>query len=183
MLSALLGFLGGVAVLSIVYFVRKQKGTNPALCWPRIAEAAELSFKPNPPTIEGRREGRAVAVTQAEGGVRIILALNRPSRLRIEVGPKALVTKRAGIVVPDAVPTGDYEFDERFLVRCADKAAGERMINNALRPRLCALEAVDFVGQGTSIQWTVPEVIDSGVLEEILDCMTSVAAEMEACPA
>lgn len=183
MLASFLGFFVGVVVLMIVYFVRQMRATKPSIVWPRIAAALDFKYDPAIPSLEGAHEGRKAAVADLKTAAKIVLQLKKRSRLRVEVGPKALVTKRAGIVVPDAVPTGDFEFDERFLFRCNDKAAGERMMEQTLRQRLAAQAAVDFVGQDDSIQWTVPLVNDSEVLDEIFACMTAVAIEMENYPA
>lgn len=183
MLSALIGFAGGAVVLVILYFVRLQRATKPSIVWKRLAAACDLNFDAAGPSLEGTHEGRKVAVADLKGSAKIALQLKRRSRLRVEAGPKAVVTKRAGLVVPDPVATGDFGFDERFLVRCSDKAAGERMMESAMRQRLSALPDVDFIGQDDSVQWTVPLLNDSEVLDEILACMTAIAAEMESYPA
>ena len=108
--------------------------------------------------------------------------LARPSRLRVEVGPKDEVTARAGMVVPDPVTTGDLSFEERLLARCSDKNAGQQLFDPVLRQRLMAQPQVDILGQGAMVQWVVPVVKYPDPAEDLLDTLTVIAEEMERFP-
>jgi hypothetical protein len=182
MLSLLL-MLAALAVPFVIYFVRQQQATVPSLRWPKLAAEIGLTYKPNPPSLSGQRGGRPVAAVLQGQGVLISMSLRKPTRLRLEVGPKDLVTKRAGIVVPDPVPTGDNAFDERLLVRCNDKAAGTKLMDSAVRQRIFALKDVDFIAQSGTIQWTVPELTDPDLLGELFEITAALAQELETYPA
>lgn len=182
MLSLLL-MLTALAIPFIIYFVRQQQATVPSLRWPKLAEMLGLKYKANPPTLEGQREGRAVTAVLQGDKVKLSMALRKPTRLRLEVGPKDLVTKRAGIVVPDPVPTGENAFDERLLVRCNDRAAGTKLMDSAVRQRIFAQADVDFVAQAGTIQWTLSELVDPDVLGELFEITATLAQELETYPA
>jgi hypothetical protein len=166
----------------VVYMVQHQRATNPSLRWPKLAQMVGLQYQKDPPRITGKFHERAVTVELAGAGARLSTGLLRPSRIRVEVGPKDLVTKRSGVVVPDPVPTGDNDFDARLLVRCSDKTAGTKMMDPVLCGRLLALKDVDLVGQGGAVQWTASEIVDPDVLEEMLKLTGEIAAEMENYP-
>ncbi|MBI3553218.1 MAG: hypothetical protein HY077_12050 [Elusimicrobia bacterium] len=179
----ILGVLLLLLVPFVIYMVQHQQANNPSLRWPKLAQMLGLQYQKDPPRIAGQWHGRAVAVDLQGEGARISCGLLKPSRLRVEVGPKDLVTKRSGVVVPDPVATGDSAFDERLLARVSDKAAGAKMMDPMLRQRLLALKNVDVVGQGGAVQWTMPAVTDPDELEEILKLMGEIASEMEGFPA
>jgi hypothetical protein len=171
-----------LAVPLVLYYLHEYKASTPSLQWPLLAPVLNLEYLPNPPRMQGTRHGRKVTVDIQQTGVRVATVLDRPSRLRIEIGPKAAVTARSGMLVPDPVLTGDSSFDERFLARCSDKNAGLQLLDPVLRQRLLDQEAVDILGQGAMLQWLVPTVKQPEPVEHLLDILTVIAEEMEHFP-
>jgi hypothetical protein len=171
-----------VAIPMGIYYWREHKLSTPSLQWPVLASILKLDYTPDPPRLHGSRNGRQVTIDVHKGGVRVATILARPSRLRIEIGPKDEVTARAGMVVPDPVGTGDHAFDERLLARCSDKNAGLQLLDPVLRQRLMAQPQVDILGQGAMVQWVVPVIKHPDPAEDLLDILTVVAEEMERFP-
>ena len=171
-----------VAIPMGVYYWREYKMSTPRLQWPVLASILKLEYTPDPPRMQGTRNGRKVTVDMYKTGVRVATILARPSRLRVEIGPKAEVTARAGMVVPDPVATGEHAFDERFLARCSDKNAGLQLFDPVLRQRLMAQDTVDILGQGAMAQWIVPAVKQPDPAEDLIDILTVIAEEIERCP-
>ncbi len=181
MLFILLGFIL-IAVPMGIYYWREYKISTPRLQWPVLAPILKLEYLPDPPRMQGTRNGRKVTVDIYKTGVRVATILAKPSRLRIEIGPKDEVTTRSGMLVPDPVLTGDRSFDERLLARCNDKNAGLQFLDPVLRQRLMAQSVVDILGQGAMIQWLVPVVKQPDPTENLLDILTLIAEEMERFP-
>ena len=181
MLFILLGF-ALFAVPMGIYYWREYKLSTPRIQWPVLAPILKLEYLPDPPRMQGTRNGRKVTVDIYKTGVRVATVLARPSRLRVEVGPKDVVTVRAGMLVPDPVVTGDSSFDERLLARCSDKNAGLQLLDPVLRQRLMAQSDVDILGQGAMVQWIVPAVKHPDPSEDLLDTLTVIAEEMERFP-
>ena len=181
MLVIVLGFVL-VAVPMGIYYWREYKISTPRIQWPVLAPLLKLEYLPDPPRMQGTRNGRQVTVDIYKTGVRVATVLARPSRLRIEVGPKDDVTARSGMLVPDPVATGDSSFDERLLARCSDKNAGLQLLDPVLRQRLMAQSSVDILGQGAMIHWLVPAAKQPDPMEDILDILTVIAEEMERFP-
>ena len=176
--------LGLLAMLPvIVYFARQVKMSTPKLQWPTLAEVLNLKFTDGPPRLLGDWEGRHVAVDLHGEGVLVTMQLIRPSRLRVEVGPREVVTQRSGMIVPDPVATGDSRFEERLLARCSEREAGLTIFEPAMRQIIMDQEIVDALGVGDKVQWRLPELKQPHVLEGVLQVMTAVAAEMERYPA
>ena len=171
-----------VAIPMGIYYWREHKLSTPGLQWPVLAPILKLDYTPNPPRLYGTRNGRQVTIDVHQRGARVATILARPSRLRVEVGPKDEVTARAGMVVPDPVVTGDLAFEERLLARCSDKNAGQQLFDPVLRQRLMAQPQVDILGQGAMVQWVVPVVKYPDPAEDLLDPLTVIAEEMERFP-
>jgi len=165
-----------------LFYVREYKMSTPRLQWPVLASILKLAYEPTPPRMLGTRNGRNVTIDIYKTGARVATILNRPSRVRIEIGPKDEVTARAGMVVPDPVVTSDSDFDERLLARCSDKAAGLALLDPVLRQRLMAQPIVEILGQGTMVQWLLPGVKQPDPTEDVLDILTVLAEEMERYP-
>ena len=171
-----------VAVPMGFYYWRDYKISTPRLQWPVLASILKLEYTPNPPRMQGTRNNRKVTVDMYKTGVRVATILVRPSRLRVEIGPKDEVTARSGMVVPDPVATGDNAFEERLLARCSDKNVGLQLFDPVLRQRLMAQDVVDILGQGAMVQWTVPALKQPDPTENLLDILTVIAEEMERYP-
>ncbi|MCX5795124.1 MAG: hypothetical protein NTY77_06495 [Elusimicrobia bacterium] len=172
-----------VALPMGLFYLREYKTSTPRLQWPVLAPILKLEYLPDPPRMQGTRNGRKVTVDIYKTGVRVATVLARPSRLRIEIGPKDVVTARSGMLVPDPVVTGDHAFEERFLARCSDKDAGLQLFDPVLRQRLLAQSDVDILGQGAMVQWVVPAVKQPDPAEDLLDILIVIAEEMERFPA
>lgn len=179
MLILLVGLLCAVGPAAY-YFMREKRLKTPAVHWPRLAPILRLDYKPDPPRMTGKWNGRHVEVKQDGRLVKITAFIPRPSRLRVEVGPKEEVARRAGVLVPDPVATGDQAFDGRLLARCSDKAAGARLFDSPMRRRILEQETIEILGQGDRVAWSVPFAYNPDVLEPIFEVVTLIAEEMEA---
>lgn len=166
-----------------LFLWREHRLGTPSLHWPVLAPILHLEFSDKPPRMSGHWNGRAVVIETHGAGARVMMPLARPSRLRIEIGPKDEVTRRSGIVVPDPVQTGDHAFEERLLARCSDTGVGSQIVDPVLRQRLLAAPHVEILGQGDSVQWLIPAAREPDTLEHIMDVLTALAAEMERFPA
>ncbi len=177
----------GLAVLLllpiIVYAARTVKTSTPSLQWPGVGKVLGFQFADKPPRLLGDFERRHVAVELHNGAVIVTMQLAQPSRLRVEVGDREEVTRRSGMIVPDPVATGDSAFERRLLARCSDKNAGLVIFEPALRGQIMLQPIVDCIGVGDKVQWRLPELKEPGPLEEVLQVMTAIAAEMERFPA
>jgi hypothetical protein len=177
-----LGILLALVPFAIVFWTR-FKTSSPALQWPSVAAPLNLQFADKPPRIVGDWEGRHMGAEPHNNSVLVTLQLSQPSRLRVEVGAKEEVVKRAGMLVPDPVATGDSAFEARLLARCSDRQAGQVIFEPTMRQLLMGQTVVDVLGAGDKIQWRLPELVDTDTLERVLQVMTAVASEMERYPA
>jgi hypothetical protein len=165
-----------------LYFWREHKTSTPSLQWPILAKILGLQYEAEPPRMSGKWNGRTAAVETSPAGVALTVWLNAPTVLRVECGPKELVAKRAGIVLPDPVEPIDRDFRDKLLARCSDKAAGPTVFDAALQQRLAGLRDVDFVGSDTRVSWTVPVLKDPDSAEAILGALCAVADGLEHFP-
>jgi hypothetical protein len=165
-----------------MYFWREHKLSTPSLQWPSMRTALGLNYEANPPRLGGTWNGRKVAVETAEGGVTVTAWLNAETRLRVECAPKELVTKRSGMVVPDAVEPSEREFRDRLLARCSDKNAGPIVFDATMQQRLAGLRHVDFVGEQFRVVWNVPAVRELNETEALLGALCAVADGLESFP-
>jgi hypothetical protein len=164
------------------YFWREHKMATPSLQWPVLAKILALTYEADPPRMSGNWNGRRIAVEHSEGKVLLTAWLSAATSLRVECGPKELVTKRAGIVLQDPFEPTDRAFAERLLARCSDKAAGPTVFDSALQQRLRDLPSVDFIGQDTRVVWTLPEFKDPNAAEAVLGALCAVADGLESFP-
>jgi hypothetical protein len=172
-----------VALIPVgLYFWREHKRSTPSLQWPVLSKILGLQYEAEPPRLSGKWNGRSVAIAASAGGVTVVARLSAPTALRVECGPKDLVAKRAGLVLPDPVEPADKDFRDRLLARCSDKAAGPVVFDAALQQRLAALPAVDFVGQDEAVTWTLPALIDPDPAEAVLGALCAVADGLESFP-
>jgi len=178
--AALLALLGLVPFA--LYFWREHKVSTPSLQWPALAKILALTYEDAPPRMSGSWSGRRVAVQTEGGAVTATAWLGAATRLRVECGPKELVTRRAGLVLPDPLEASDPEFRERLLARCSEKTAGPTVFDAALQQRLARLPHVDFVGQDTRVTWTVPALKDPDSAEALLGALCAVADGLESFP-
>lgn len=164
------------------YLWREHKTATPKLHWPWLARVIGLSFETPPPRMKGLHAGRQVRFEERpQGGVLLTAKLAVPTRLRVECGPKELVARRAGVLVPDAVESLHAAFAETLLARCSEKAAGPVVFDAATQERLAALP-VDLVAQGETVSWTVPAVKDPDHAEALLGAICAVADSLESFP-
>ncbi|HAM36136.1 MAG TPA: hypothetical protein DEB40_02600 [Elusimicrobia bacterium] len=168
-----------VVIPAGLYYWREYKMSTPGLQWPVLGRILGLDYCAAPPRLRGRSNGREVAIEISQNLVRIAMKLSRPSRLRVEIGPKEAVSLRAGMVVPDRVSTGDEAFDGRLLARCNEKAAGLKLLEPLMRQRLLAQPHVDILGEGAEIQWLLPYLKEPEPAEAILEILAAIAEEME----
>lgn len=172
-----------VAISAGVYYARKRKLSTPSLQWPVLAPILDMHYAADPPSLSGQWNGRSVRLAQLPDGIVASAPLSGTSRLRFEIGARELVAKRAGMIVPDPVPTGDAAFEERFLARCNDPAAGAAILEPVLRQRLLSFPHVDILGEKSVVLWRLPEARDPDTVEFVFDILTVIAAEMERFPA
>lgn len=164
------------------YLWSEHKKSTPSLCWPAMKGVLGLSYEADPPRMGGTWNGRKVAVESGAGGVTLTAWLNAETALRVECAPKDVVTKRAGMVVPDALPPTVPAFRDKLLARCSDKAAGSVVFDETMQQRLVALPAVDFVGEQFRVVWTVPALKDIDTAEALLGALCAVADGLESFP-
>ncbi len=164
------------------YFWRDHKLSTPSLQWPGMRTILGLEYEANPPRLGGTWNGRKVAIESLEGGVTVTAWLNAETSLRVECGPKEVVTQRAGMLVPDAVEPVETAFKQRFLARCSDKNAGPIVFDATMQQRLADLKVVDFVGEQYRVVWRVPVVSDVGETEALLGALCAVADGLESFP-
>ncbi|MDE2491790.1 MAG: hypothetical protein KGM24_13170 [Elusimicrobia bacterium] len=172
-----------VALLPIgLYAWREHKTSTPSLQWPVLAQILGLAYEAEPPRMSGAWNGRRVAIETAAPGATMTAWLGAATRVRAECGPKELVARRAGIVLPDPVAPADAAFRDRLLARCSEKAAGPTIFDAAMQRRLAALPHVDFVGADTRVVWSLPAVKDPDAVEAALGALCAVADALESFP-
>ena len=164
------------------YFWREHKLNTPSLQWPSMRSVLGLAYEANPPRLGGAWNGRKVAIESGEGGVTITAWLNAETRLRVECAPKEIVTKRAGMLVPDAVESAATAFREKLLARCSDKAAGLLVFDATMQQRLAELTSVDFIGEQYRVVWKTNIVRDLNETEALLGALCAVADGLESFP-
>ena len=164
------------------YFWREHKLSTPSLQWPSMRIALGLTYEASPPRLGGAWNGRKVAIEAAADGVTITAWLNAETSLRVECAARELVTKRAGMLVPDAVEPVETVFKQKLLARCSDKAAGPLVFDSTMQQRLADLTHVDFVGEQFRVIWKVPVVKDLNETEALLGALCAVADGLESFP-
>ena len=164
------------------YFWREHKLSTPSLQWPGMCKILGLEYEANPPRMAGTWNGRKVVFEAAANGATVTAWLAAPSRLRVECGPTEVVTRRSGMLVPDAVEAVDRDFRDKLLARCSDKAAGVIVFDSTMQQRLASMPAVDFVGQESRVSWTVPLVCDVNATEALLGALCAIADGLESFP-
>lgn len=165
-----------------LYLWREHRMATPALQWPVLAKILGLQYEADPPRMSGKWNGRTIAVESAGSGVTLTAWLSAATSLRVECGPKELVAKRAGLVLPDPVEPLDDDFRGKLLARCSVKAAGPTVFDAALQQRLARLRHVDFVGQDARVVWTEPALKDPDGAEALLGALCAVADGLESFP-
>ena len=174
--------LAGLAFPAAWYFWREHKINTPSLQWPAMKSVLGLAYEANPPRLGGAWNGRKVALESLEGAVTVTAWLNAETRLRVECGPTELVTKRAGMLVPDAVAATEPAFRDKLLARCSDKAAGLLVFDSTMQQRLADLPAVDFIGEQFRVVWNIPVARDVNETEALLGALCAVADGLESFP-
>jgi hypothetical protein len=174
----LLAFAGPAAW----YFWRDHQLNTPSMQWPKLKTILGLAYEADPPRLGGAWNGRKVALEAVDGAVTATAWLNAETSLRVECGPKELVTKRAGMLVPDAVEPAVAAFREKLLARCSDKPAGLLVFDATMQQRLTELPVVDFVGEQFRVIWKVPVVKDPNETEALLGALCAIADGLESFP-
>lgn len=174
--------LAGFALPAAWYFWRDHKLNTPSLQWPAMKGILGLEYEANPPRMGGAWNGRKIAIEGGEGGVVLTAWLNAETSLRVECGAKELVTKRAGLLVPDTVAANEPSFRDRLLARCSDKGAGLLVFDATMQQRLANLSAVDFVGEQFRVVWKVPVVREINETEALLGALCAIADGLESFP-
>lgn len=174
--------LAGFALPAAWYFWRDHKLNTPSLQWPAMKGILGLEYEANPPRMGGAWNGRKIAIETEEGGVVLTAWLNAETSLRVECGAKELVTKRAGMLVPDTVAANEPSFRDRLLARCSDKVAGLLVFDATMQQRLADLSAVDFVGEQFRVVWKVPVVREINETEALLGALCAIADGLESFP-
>jgi hypothetical protein len=164
------------------YFWRDHRLNTPSAQWPAMKTVLGLKYEADPPRLGGAWNGRKVALEAVDGAVVATAWLNAETSLRVECGPKELVTKRAGMLVPDAVEPAVIAFREKLLARCSDKAAGLLVFDTTMQQRLTELPVVDFVGEQFRVVWKVPVVRDPNETEALLGALCAIADGLESFP-
>jgi hypothetical protein len=157
---------------------------GPAANWPALAAELKLAYEPLP-MLRADWNGRQVTVQLGQENSEVLISamLAKPTRLRLEIAPKAVVATRAGEQIPDAVDTSDEAFSQRLFTRCSDRAAGLKLMSAGLRRRLLERPAVDILAENGTIVWKLPAADDAETLKTAFDILTSLAQELEAYPA
>ncbi len=179
---SLLLLFAGFAIPAAWFFWRDHKLNTPSMQWPAMKGILGLEYEANPPRLGGAWNGRKIAIETAEGGVVLTAWLNAETSLRVECGLKDLVTKRAGMLVPDAVEPAVTEFRDKLLARCSDKNAGPIVFDATMQQRLAGLAVVDFVGEQFRVVWKVPVVRDINETEALLGALCAIADGLESFP-
>jgi len=174
--------LAGFALPAAWYFWRDHKLNTPSLQWPAMKTVLGLAYEADPPRLGGAWNGRKIAIEAGEGGVVVTAWLNAETSLRVECGPKNLVTQRAGMLVPDALEPGVTAFRDKLLARCSDKNAGPIVFDATMQQRLAGLQAVDFVGEQFCVVWKVPVVRELNETEALLGALCAIADGLENFP-
>lgn len=164
------------------YFWREHKLNTPSLQWPSMKTVLGLEYEANPPRLGGSWNGRKVAIESTPEGATVTAWLNAETSLRVECAAKELVTKRAGMLVPDAVEPVETAFKLKLLARCSDKAAGPIVFDATMQQRLADLQHVDFVGEAFRVVWKVPVVKEVNETEALLGALCAVADGLESFP-
>ncbi len=178
----LLLLLAGFALPVAWYFWRDHKLNTPSLQWPAMKTVLGLAYEADPPRLGGAWNGRKVAIEMGEGGIVVTAWLNAETSLRVECGPTDLVTKRAGMLVPDALEPAVAAFRDKLLARCSDKNAGPIVFDTTMQQRLAGLQAVDFVGEQFRVVWKVPVVRDLNDTEALLGALCAIADGLDSFP-
>jgi len=178
----LLLLVAGFVIPAAWYFWREHKLNTPSLQWPAMKGILGLEYEANPPRLGGAWNGRKIAIETGEDGAVLSAWLNAETSLRVECGPKDLVTKRAGMLVPDALEPAVAEFRDRLLARCSDKNAGQIVFDATMQQRLAALRSVDFVGEQFRVVWKVPAVREIDETEALLGALCAIADGLESFP-
>ena len=172
----------GFAIPAAWYFWRDHKLNTPSMQWPAMKTVLGLDYEADPPRLGGNWNGRKVAIETADGGVAVTAWLNAETSLRVECGPRDVVTKRAGMLVPDALEPAVTAFRDKLLARCSDKQAGPIVFDATMQQRLAGLPFVDFVGEQFRVVWKVPVVRDVNETEALLGALCAIADGLESFP-
>lgn len=163
------------------YFWRESRLRDPALRWRAAAEDLRLEFKA-PASLIGRWNEREMAWrVEAEGAA--LSCRFVPSRpVRLEIGLKEDVERRAGIVVPDRVAFADpsgSDFEERFLARCQPAELGPALVDAVVRRKIAGFPFVRVVAAEGSLDLKFPMLLDADRLRAAMEIAVSLAETLE----
>lgn len=167
----------GVAIPFAFWQWREAKAKNPSSAWPPLAPALEFKFEDKPPRLSGNWKGHNMLLTYNENSGEAILQVGVRGQqgMRIELGPKAMLEKEAGMIVHDRVDLGDRQFEERYLLRSTPKEIGESAFDPNVRQKVANLPDLRILAQGETLVVRTEPVTDPDHLREMLDVAASVA--------
>jgi hypothetical protein len=164
-----------------LFFSYQMKRSSPTEQWPVLAPDLKLVYETDPSRMTGAWGARRVQINTLSNNVTLTMWLNTPSRLRVDCGPKDEMAKRPALIAPYPVAALEPEFD-KWLARCSDQAAAPAVFDSALQGRLAFMPEVDFVGNESSVIWTVPRLKELTQAQAILHALNAVAETLERFP-
>lgn len=178
-MTFLVALILGIGIPFGWWLWRDSRLKNPATRWPDLAPQLEMKFLPEPPRLEGAWKGRAFRVLAEEGRASVVTGARAKTKLRLEIGPKEMVEKAAGMVVPDRVPMNDYAFDKRYVVRCTPHELGELAADPSLRQRLMQMPDLHIIALQDRVVVRAPIPTEASQIRNYLDIASSVADSIE----
>ena len=169
----------GISVPLGIYAWRESRHRNPATRWPQLAENVQFAYSPAPPRLGGQWKGRRMTLTAGDSEATLSAQLAAGRTLRVEIGPRAVVEKAAGMVVPDRIELGDAAFEKRYLVRSTPAEIGQNAVDPSMRQRLLQLPDVRVLATGQELRMGIPCPTEAGELRTYFDIAASLAESMD----
>ncbi|MFA6093580.1 MAG: hypothetical protein WC986_11580 [Elusimicrobiota bacterium] len=138
----------GIIALSIpviIVLLREKRYYTPSSRWPSIAGNIGFAYQENPPRLQGRWKDREILISDEGTLIRVSAATKTSGSYRVEAGPKALLEKEAGMVVPDRVELQDARLSQALLARAYPAQAGQALDLTLLR-KLAAFPEARLIG-------------------------------------
>ena len=178
-MTFLIALFLGVGIPVAWWLYKESMLKNPSARWPDVATDLGLKFLLDPPRMEGLYKGRNFRVGMDPAGAMAVTGLRGRPGLRFEIGPKAMVERSAGMVVPDRVTLNDSAFEKRYMVRSTPIELGEVAADPALRQRLLKLPDVHVIAVSDRVVIKTPFPSDASDVRSYLDVASSVADALE----
>ena len=171
--------LFGVGVPVGFWLWRESRLKNPATRWPELAPYLEMKYLGDPPRIEGAWKGRTFRLTAEGEEALVITGANARKGIRVEIGPKEMVEKAAGMVVHDRVVLNDFNFEKRYLLRGTPPELGEQACDPSMRQRLMSLPDVHILALPDRVVVRVPFPTEASQIRNYLDLAGAVADSID----